>query len=155
MLLVCLNAWQIGTMMKRQWLMINFMNETELRNIAVAQIAETYEKARVVYGREFPLPSLSFDKAGRVAGTAWLQRNHVMLNPVLMEQNLDRFLSCTIPHECAHLIEWQLSGQGGHGREWQRVMRDLGVVDATRCHSYDTSGSSRKALMAWKVRRYE
>ncbi|MGM3151375.1 SprT-like domain-containing protein, partial [Escherichia coli] len=40
-------------------------------------------------------------------GTAWLEKNEIRLNPVLLLENQREFIDEVVPHELAHLLVWQ------------------------------------------------
>ena len=99
-------------------------------------------QARTLYNRPFATPTIGFDLSGTTAGKAYLTRNHVQLNAVLYVENAQDFLADTIPHELAHLVAHQVYGRAikPHGKEWQSVMRSLGV-EPSRTHDYDVTNA--------------
>lgn len=112
-----------------------------LRVKARTALAEVVERSRVLYSRAFPMPTISFDLRGRVAGKALCSKNHVQLNAQLFIENVETFLSDVIVHEWAHLVTSALyRGSLPHGPQWQSVMRDLGVAPR-RCHQMDTTNA--------------
>ncbi len=99
----------------------------------------------------FPFEIL-FDLRGKTAGIAsCATRNHaqqlwnvcIRYNFLLLSQNSERFLAQTVPHEVAHIIAIAAFGTSarGHGKAWKHVMASFGIVDSSRCHSFDTSNS--------------
>jgi len=111
------------------------------------------------YGRSFPMPRVIFTKRGRVAATANVQDNTINCNAILLSENEEEFISHTVPHELAHLIDFQLnpgnfqrtrtitrSGRYGwtkcdlHGKTWKAITVAIGGTPE-RCHSYDTTNS--------------
>lgn len=99
-------------------------------------------QARTLYNRPFATPTIGFDLSGTTAGKAYWTKNHVQLNAVLYVENVQDFLVNTIPHELAHLIARQVYGRAikPHGKEWQSVMRSLGV-EPSRTHDYDVTNA--------------
>ena len=98
------------------------------------------DKAMQVFQRTFDMPAIQCDLRGQIAGQAFRKSWRVRYNPELYERNKQTYVDRTVPHELAHLIASTMyPGCSSHGREWQNVMTHLGVQDATRCHSYDTS----------------
>lgn len=84
-------------------------------------------------------PELSFGLRGTTAGTA--DENRVRLNLKLFTENVDEFLSETIPHELCHVWHGQLGLPGKpHGNEWKNLMRRMGVHPRV-CHRMDVSRS--------------
>lgn len=123
------------------------MTEQEMILAIQSKIKEVYETAKVKFGREFATPSFNFHVKGKVAGWAHYQANVMRFNRKLMLENWQDFIEDTVPHECAHLIAWQLKGREGvgHGFWWKHVMVSLGV-EPKRCHSYDTSPEKWKGF---------
>jgi len=123
---------------------------TELQKEAIEQTKNWIDLANEKYGTNIPYPTVNFNLKGRVAGKAFLNRNEIRYNAVLLEENGETFLKRTVPHEVAHIIVYKrfmsrsfnLFGQRpkAHGDEWKRIMRDF-RVDYSRCHTYDTSNS--------------
>lgn len=116
-----------------------------------AKLQEGIAKAEAKYGQKFPMPIVSYELRGTVAGYANYRRWSIRLNFELMMQNVDEFIERTVPHELAHLItdrvypEAHQRGWSGkrevHGPKWQSVCAVLGMTDITRCHSYDTTAT--------------
>lgn len=107
------------------------------------RIAELVELTRTRLRRTIPMPTVGFDLRGRVAGRAYCGRRHVQFNPVLLVENVQPFLTDTIPHELAHLVAYELYGGSiePHGSEWARIMTQVFGIPANRCHQLDTSRS--------------
>lgn len=124
------------------------------------------------YGVKFKrFPTVSYDLKGTTAGTANYVSWHIRLNPVLLMENVEDFLTRTVPHEFAHLACDQLypeahrpNGAGFrmygarqkrevHGPKWQSIMRVLGA-DPSRCHSYDVANvKGKKASFTYQCTR--
>lgn len=109
---------------------------------------------------------IRFDLRGGTAGTAD-PRSHVLnFNAALAVRVWDDTINNTVPHEVAHLIDFEVNNKVErnqlarmraienmmlfgkrrkmpkrdlHGASWKAVMHVLGVV-ATRCHQIDTTG---------------
>ncbi|MBA3439091.1 MAG: SprT-like domain-containing protein, partial [Pyrinomonadaceae bacterium] len=110
------------------------LDDCQLRAAAQTRITELCAQHGI------RVPTLAFNLRGRSAGRADPRHHHIRLNPVLFRENYDAFIGITIPHELCHLWHHQLGLSGRvHGREWQRLMRRMGVDDPCRTHSYDTS----------------
>ena len=102
-------------------------------------------------GTNLAMPTVSFDLRGKVAGKAYLTQNHVQLNSVLLQENVEDFIHQTIGHEVAHLATFARYGRAvsPHGEEWKKMMRSIGL-EPNRCHNFDTSNSSvSKATFRW------
>ncbi len=86
----------------------------------------------------FPEPAISFQQRGTSAGTAWLERWEIRLNPQLLLENQQRFIDEVVPHELAHLLVYRQFGRvAPHGREWRWMMMTVLQTPARRTHEYD------------------
>lgn len=105
----------------------------------IAECTARYNAA----GTRLPMPTVSFDLKGKTAGKAFLERNHVQLNAVLLTENAEEFIEQTVGHEVAHLATHARYGHKAqaHGAEWKQMMRLIGL-EPHRCHSFDTSNSA-------------
>jgi len=126
---------------------------TELKQRVIKLVHAYTDKANQIYGINMPYPTILFSKRGTTAGTASYLSHTVNFNAGLYVRNVETFLARTVPHEVAHLVTYRKYIVGSsyayrtvkpHGYEWQLVMAKLGVEDATRCHSYDTSETKQK-----------
>jgi SprT protein len=110
---------------------------------ALEETAKYVQVARQLYKRNFLMPTVAFDLRGTTAGIAYLNKNLVRYNAVLLTENVEDFLGDTVPHEIAHLIAHQVYGKriSAHGQEWKSVMRAFGV-EPSRTHSFDTTNSA-------------
>lgn len=107
-----------------------------------------------VYGVKMVFPTISYALTGTTAGMAYYRRNLLKFNAKLLVENEQEFIENTVPHELAHLATELIypeahkrstftGKRNPHGRQWQSIMRTLGV-EANRCHNYDTSGTVRR-----------
>jgi len=123
------------------------------------EVARYITIAEEKYDRTFKAPTILFNLKGTTAGTANPKEWRLKFQPVLAANHFDDFVARTVPHEVAHLIDFEINNKIGqpravtvtrsgrvrrakrslHGESWKRVMRVFGVTDITRCHSYDTS----------------
>lgn len=120
--------------------------ETKLREcIAVA------EKH---YNITIKFPTIKYDLRGTTAGTASPYQWEIDINAALFLENVEEFMISTVPHEMAHLIDYQLHPHNFqrtyfkqkrtvHGPTWKSIMRVLGA-DPNRCHTYDVSTVAKK-----------
>ncbi len=142
-----------------------------VRNRVIATVKKNIADASKYYGRKFRMPKIEFTKRGMTAGVACCTTNTVNYNPVLLMENVEDFIARTVPHEVAHLIDYQVNPHNHrtrlittrsgcirrakrnvHGRDFQFIMTHvLGCDDATRCHTYDVSSVMRnKKRHEWK-----
>lgn len=75
---------------------------------------------------------ISFDLRGRAAGMYQVRRGRqrIRYNPWIFSLHYQANLNETIPHEVAHFMADRLFGMSNirpHGKEWQTIMRTLGV----------------------------
>jgi len=95
-------------------------------------------EAECFFDRAFKRPEYLFNQRGRAAGTAYLQRNLIKINPTLFSNNREEFLQQVIAHEVAHLIVFQHYGKvRPHGKEWQHVMNNAFKLPASTTHHFD------------------
>jgi SprT protein len=67
-------------------------------------------------------------------------------NPTLLQRYGARFIAEVVPHECAHLVAFEVYGPGirPHGQEWQTIMREVfGRVPRVR-HSFEVERPPRR-----------
>ena len=115
------------------------------------QIHSYITLASTLWGREFRLPTVSYDLKGHTAGYAKPSTNHIQLNISLLlnPDTQEEMLNQTLPHEIAHLIHKQLypNDRAWHGKNWQYIMVRLGL-NPERCHDMPTKP-------ARKTRKFE
>lgn len=119
---------------------------TEYQTLASQQTKDWIDLANDLYGLSMSYPTVSFKLRGKTAGKAFVTRWEVRYNAVLLEENKEKFLGRTVPHEVAHLVARRLhTGRSirPHGPEWKKIMRDFGV-EFSRCHSYDVTNSTMR-----------
>ncbi len=119
---------------------------TDLQQQAEVVVRRAERRVRCFYGINLPEALIDFSLRGRCAGQARVDCNGkttLRINQQLLEENLDDFLTNTIPHEVAHLVvNWKARKKcqrpRPHGSEWQAVMQDCFELEAQRCHAYRT-----------------
>jgi len=135
---------------------------TSIKERVTAKLKEGIDIAKRAYGVDITFPTVVYKKRGTTAGTASYTRWVLDFNPILLNENVDDFISRTVPHELAHLItdkvfpeahntsvtftrrgQIKRSKREVHGNAWQSVMRVLGA-DPKRCHSYDVANARVK-----------
>ena len=120
---------------------------TELRQQVETAVRQAEKRARDFYRLELPDATIDFSLRGRCAGQARVDRHgetSLRINQKLLAENLEDFLSETIPHEVALLVvNWQARNKNQrprpHGPEWQAVMQSCYNLLPKRCHSYQTT----------------
>ena len=103
------------------------------------KILETYLRAQTIFKRTFPLPKVTYEDKGRIAGYANFYEGKLNFSPALLAENTDHFIANVIPHEVCHLvIRAMYPNCQSHGEDWKKLMKQLGVKP-NRYHTYDTS----------------
>lgn len=104
-----------------------------------AKITESLETLGNYVNRSLSFPVVRYDLRGRTAGQAIGGRTIRLNADLLYGPHRDDMLAQTVPHEVAHIVQFQVYGHNTkhHGEEWKRLMRALGLPP-TRCHSYET-----------------
>jgi predicted SprT family Zn-dependent metalloprotease len=122
------------------------MDDEKLRNLLGLPTATTEQRVLIKIraslarlqaanpGRsELVMPQVTYDLVGRVAGQA-TSRNVIRLNTdLLRSEYVEHMLHTTVPHEVAHIAEYQWCGVAGHGPPWEKLMWQLGLP-ANRTH---------------------
>lgn len=87
------------------------------------------------------VPRVTFNVKGTDAGRAYVERNWIDLNMVLFRENFEDMVANTIPHEIVHCWHYALKlGGKAHGREWQGLMKRIGVRPIP-CHNLNTDAA--------------
>lgn len=98
----------------------------------IAATQQCIVRASALYDREFASVNVDFDLRGKCAGMYQVQRKgrRIRYNPWLFAKYYHDSMTDTVTHEVAHYIVDCLYGLGRvrpHGKEWRKVMLDLGV----------------------------
>ena len=99
------------------------MRRDSIERNAIASVVFWMDTARAAYpdSRLFN-PSISFDLKGGTAGIAMSGR-HIRLNKTLLETHYKEMVEETIPHEVAHIVDWQIfKSVDDHGFTWRQIM---------------------------------
>lgn len=128
---------------------MNIIEQAEkIRADLIKRVEDSYcepNRSRALKALKAPI---SLNKRMRTsAGRAFRLELRIELNQRLFEkpsnskniQGLER----TVIHEFAHLMDWLMYGNFGHGATWKRIMRKMGQPDH-RCHNLDTTGLKRR-----------
>jgi len=100
-------------------------------------LREKLMQANTFLQREYALPNVLYQQRGTAAGTAWLEKNEIRLNPVLLLENQQPFIDEVVPHELAHILVWKHFGRvSPHGKEWKWMMEVVLGVAARRTHQF-------------------
>lgn len=103
------------------------------------------DSANRFFQKEFQAPTINYEVRGLKAGVAYLQRNEVRFNPILLEENGQEFVNQVVPHELAHIIVYQQFGRvAPHGKEWKMVMETVLGVPAETYHCFDTASVAKQ-----------
>jgi SprT protein len=124
-----------------------------MKQAILDKVEEAFKKAEAYYGRTFSRPKhIIFKRSGTTGGHCWYANSELMFQIALAEQEGDKFLNRTPAHEVAHWIDKEVNGYSYtpsgrrdiHGKKWQFIMTKVMGLDASRCHSYDTSTIVKK-----------
>lgn len=129
---------------------------TEVKALVTSKLQESIVRLESHYNKKFDFPSsVIYDVTGAVAGMAHTVSRKLNFNAALLMRNQEVFIKRTVPHEMAHLADYQMNPQNFyaafkqkrdlHGQTWQSIMRVLKVEDISRFHSYDVTGIKRES----------
>lgn len=129
----------------------------ELKNRVESKVKECVGKAQARFGTDkvSKIPEIRFNTKGKTAGWAcWNNGDpYIDINPILLNENMERVINQTVPHEVAHVIVYEVWNPQvvvnryihrrqrtikPHGKEWGYVMRLFGI-EPDRCHCMDTT----------------
>jgi len=105
---------------------------------------ECYEIAKTK-GIDLPKIDIQWNLHGACAGQFCIRfnRKFFRVNLELAEQNLEKYLDQTVPHEfCHYIVRHKYSynvNVAPHGTEWKNAMVQIFGIAPHRCHSYDVS----------------
>jgi len=130
--------------------------ESGLKSRVEEKVLECLCKAEDVFRKVLPVIRMDYTLRGSCGGQYIYRRTLlgvvdqcIRVNPVLLKENADDYISQVIPHELAHYIVRSVFGRvQPHGKEWKGVMERIFGLDSDRCHTYDVSNCKRK------VKRY-
>ncbi|QCR35083.1 SprT family zinc-dependent metalloprotease [Nissabacter sp. SGAir0207] len=118
-----------------------------LQQAVMLRLRQSLRQANARLGTDYPEPALLYQQRGTSAGTAWLERWEIRLNPVLLLENQQAFIDQVIPHELAHLLVHRHFGRvPPHGKQWQWMMESVLGVPAHRTHSFGIASVQSKTF---------
>lgn len=121
------------------------MDNALLLEIAQRTVARTVRIMQTIYPN-FTRDRIDVKMNNRLkttAGRCFIEIGLIDLSPSLMRENLDEFLTVTIPHEVAHQVAWDLFNEPAHGKPWKQVMRALDL-EPTPWHYMTTAAQRAK-----------
>lgn len=133
------------------------MISSDLKNCVLVKVKFLVNTANCHYSKTVAFPSVFFDCCGVKSG--FHKTGTIHFNPVLLQENTDRFVETTVPHEVAHYIQWciyphslnnGLQNRRIHGNEWRSIMRLFGAPP-NRTHIYDVSNVRRRVFQRFPV----
>lgn len=123
-----------------------------LQQAVMRALRENLQRANHQLESHYPEPKLLYQQRGTAAGTAWLEKWEIRLNPVLLLENQQAFLEEVVPHELAHLLTWKHFGRvPPHGKEWKWMMANVLGVTPRRTHQFELA-SVRRHTFAYHCR---
>ncbi|WP_101775441.1 SprT family zinc-dependent metalloprotease [Pasteurella oralis] len=118
--------------------------DTQFRHLKMQvqrKLIHCLQLAEIHFKCTFPVPVVTYQIRGVKAGVAYLQRNEIRLNPILLLENREEFIAQVVPHELAHLIVYQVFGRvQPHGKEWREVMAVVFDLEPKVYHQFDITG---------------
>lgn len=121
-----------------------------LQQAVMRSLRYSLDLANQTLESDFPEPKLVYQQRGTAAGTAWLEKWEIRLNPVLLLENQQAFIDEVVPHELAHLLVWKKFGRvAPHGKEWKWMMESILGVPAQRTHRFEL-GSVRSRAFSYR-----
>lgn len=119
----------------------------------ILKTIEHYAHVAKNKGYDFPKCIVLFNLKGATAGQAFRRTRKMRFNLALADRHPDQFLSRTVPHEMAHILQFiHYPNSKPHGREWDHFCRVLTGATMPRCHDYDVTGIKRQKK---KLTRYK
>ena len=113
-----------------------------------SKVIETIEKARMVYGKDIPMPNIKFSNRMTTTAGKWQRKNYqynvVFSLPIMDNNDTHAFCEDTVIHEIAHHVDYIAHGSTGHNQRFYGVMRMLGHKNPTRCHSFEVQRRKTK-----------
>ena len=115
-----------------------------IRNQIINEI-QKYREIAASKGYSLPVVPIDFSLKGGCAGQAVHRRFDgkpikLRFNLELAARHPEEFLDRTVPHECAHVLQFQRNPNSKpHGSEWDFFCRLLTGSTMPRCHSYNTT----------------
>lgn len=99
--------------------------------------------AKEVYGVIPEIKEVKFTKRGKSAGECTFDQTYdyfkINFNKTLLNENKEKFLRVTVPHEYAHAVAQVVYGTFAHDSYWRAVMNTFGIPNAPRTHKYKTT----------------
>lgn len=120
-----------------------------LKMQVLRQLKRDLDTANRFFQTSFIMPNINYAVRGLKAGVAYLQRNEIRLNPILLQENGQAFIQTVVPHELAHILVYQKFGRvAPHGKEWKMMMEQVLQVPADIYHHFDTKSVSQQVSYA-------
>ncbi len=110
----------------------------------IAEVKKFVTKANTELGCTLPMPIIEFsNRMTSAAGRAHFNRHMGLYRltfsvPIIKLNSLEHFIGRTVPHEVAHLVQFNKTSTADHSYGFHSIMRQFGVADSTRCHRYQT-----------------
>lgn len=121
-----------------QWIAL-MVDLRQLKMQVQRQLVRDLERANIYFEKRFIQPTIHYNVRGVKAGVAYLERNEVRFNPVLLQENAQLFIPQVVPHELAHILVYQQFGRvQPHGKEWKMMMETVLGVQAEIYHRFNT-----------------
>ena len=118
--------------------------DTQQQEQVIARTGQYLAHAATIMQRGFEQITVTFDLKGRAAGMYCVRQGKkwIRYNPYIFAKYFEDNLQQTVAHEVAHYVIDQVHGQQNvrpHGKEWQTLMRAMGVEPNRTCN-YNLQG---------------
>jgi predicted SprT family Zn-dependent metalloprotease len=70
--------------------------------------------------------------------------------PIIRDNGLEAFISRTVYHEVAHIVEHECFGTMGHGARFKHIQGVIFGKDNTRCHNYKVPPTKKRAKVEYR-----
>lgn len=126
---------------------------SEINKRVEEKVRATVDKINNHYHIDMKMPTIHYDVHSTIGGLAKYATMSVHFNPILMQEDLEHYLSTTVPHEVCHIgvykkyqHEKKTVAPKAHGSEWKLMMWVVGAP-ARRTHEYDVEQVKRKSAV--------
>ncbi len=136
------------------------MTDHTLQSLVLNAVENCLDIGSEYYKQRFFYDELRFDLRGRSAGQfvvsqpqLCLVRQRLRFNFSMLSEYRQRFIDEVVPHECAHLLVYQLYGTRlkdkrvlPHGPQWKSVMSDVFGLEPKTRHGFEVQQKARRCF---------
>lgn len=121
-----------------------------------ADVRKWINLAREAYpDKDIPMPTVKLNSrlkvtAGRARSFYNGSKPIVEFSPSIIADNgYDAVSARTVPHEVAHICEFAIWGDAGHGKTFKHIMMNVFKIDAvksSRCHNFEVRRKTKNKV---------